>query len=98
MEIARERSLEIQQWLTERLTVQQVEGQLREMDQDWEKHGVSSQWLYYYDQQFRSVMQPQDEIWLYDSGPESWENLCGEIGIALVRAGHVINVIMFRMN
>ena len=98
MMMAHERSLEIRKWLKERLTVKQVEDYLRDMDKDWEKHGVSAQWLDYYNQQFRSVMQPEDELWLYDSGPESWEDLCGETGLALVRAGQVINAIMFRMN
>ena len=30
------------------------------------------------------------EIWEYDSGPNSWQNLSGEMGIALVRNGEVV--------
>lgn len=31
-----------------------------------------------------------DQIWEYTSSPESWEDLCGEAGIALVRDGKVV--------
>lgn len=39
---------------------------------------------------FGRTMKPGDEIWLYSSPPESWENLCGRSGYALVREGEVI--------
>lgn len=98
MMASHERSLEIRNWLKERLTVQQVENYLMEMDKGWEKWGISAQWLIYFNQRFRSDLQPQDEIWLYDSGSESWAQLHRENGLALVRSGQVVNAIMFRMN
>lgn len=39
-----------------------------------------------------------DELWWYDSPPETWEQLCGRAGWALVRAGRVIDVELVMMN
>ena len=39
-----------------------------------------------------------DELWEYDSGPESWEHLCGECGYALVREGTVFEVWLVAVN
>lgn len=98
MMMSHERSLEIQNWLNEKLTVQEAEACLDAMDKDGEKWGISAQWLDYFNRHFRSVLQAQDELWLYDSGPDSWAELRGENGLALVRSGQVINAIIFRMN
>ncbi|WP_157369724.1 hypothetical protein [Zavarzinella formosa] len=43
-------------------------------------------------------MQPGDELWHYDSEPEDWRNLCGEMGFAVVRAGRVVSFDMLLMN
>jgi hypothetical protein len=43
-------------------------------------------------------MLPGDELWHYDSDSEDWENLCGEMGFALVRAGKVVAFDMHLMN
>jgi hypothetical protein len=43
-------------------------------------------------------MRPGDELWEYDTGGETWANLCGEIGYAVVRCGKVFEFIMLMMN
>jgi hypothetical protein len=43
-------------------------------------------------------MQPGDELWHYDSDPEDWQHLCGEMGFAVVRAGLVVAFDMHLMN
>jgi hypothetical protein len=35
-------------------------------------------------------MQPDDELWWYDTGGESWANLRGESGFAVLRGGKVV--------
>ena len=37
----------------------------------------------------RSHSTPGDELWYYDTGGDTWENLCGEDGFAIVRQGQV---------
>jgi uncharacterized protein (TIGR02996 family) len=43
-------------------------------------------------------MRPGDELWEYNTGGDSWENLCGEMGSALVRAGRVVEFKMLANN
>jgi uncharacterized protein (TIGR02996 family) len=43
-------------------------------------------------------MWPGDELWEYDTGGDTWENLCGEMGYAIVRGGKVVDFAMFMMN
>ncbi len=45
-----------------------------------------------------AVMQPGDELWHYDSDPEDWQHLCGEMGFAVVRGGQVVAFDMHLMN
>jgi hypothetical protein len=39
-----------------------------------------------------------DELWEFVSPENTWQNLCGRAGIALVRDGEVIYVLITRMN
>jgi uncharacterized protein (TIGR02996 family) len=43
-------------------------------------------------------LRPGDELWEYDTGGESWEQLCGEMGYAIVRKGKVVEFEMLMMN
>lgn len=43
-------------------------------------------------------LRPGDELWEYDTAGESWENLCGEMGYAIVRNGKVVEFEMLLMN
>lgn len=45
-----------------------------------------------------SKRQPGDELWSYSSDAESWENLAGRAGYALVREGAVIAKVETVMN
>lgn len=46
----------------------------------------------------KAQMKAGDEIWTFSSPPESWENLAGRAGIALVRHGKPIVVLITDMN
>lgn len=51
-----------------------------------------------FDQWFASAKGPNRELWLYSTDDESWENLCGERGFAIVSDGQVIDFYMTAMN
>ncbi len=46
----------------------------------------------------KAAMQPGDELWTFASPPESWQNLAGRAGVAVVRDGNPIKIIVTRMN
>jgi hypothetical protein len=46
----------------------------------------------------KAEMQPGDELWTYSSSPESWRQLAGRSGIALVRNGTPIKILPGLMN
>jgi hypothetical protein len=46
----------------------------------------------------KARMQPGDELWTFASSPESWQHLAGRAGIALVRDGKPIAVLIGAMN
>jgi len=46
----------------------------------------------------KADMQPNDELWTFSSPPRTWEDLAGRAGIALVRDGQAIDVIVTMLN
>ena len=54
---------------------------------------IASDW-----QGLKAQMLPGDEIWYFSSGPESWRQLAGREGYALVRDGDVIDSLITGMN
>jgi hypothetical protein len=46
----------------------------------------------------KTHMQPGDQLWTFMSPPKSWEDLAGRSGIALVRNGVPVEVIIGAMN
>jgi hypothetical protein len=53
----------------------------------------SKQW-----QRIKEQMQPGDELYKFRSPPETWANLAGRAGIALVRDGKVIDTLLTALN
>jgi hypothetical protein len=53
----------------------------------------SGQW-----EAIKAAMQPGDELWTFASPAESWENLAGRAGIAVVRDGNPIFVLTTMLN
>jgi hypothetical protein len=54
---------------------------------------LNSQW-----EALKAEMQPGDELWSFASPPQSWEDLAGRAGVALVRDGNPIKVVLTVMN
>jgi hypothetical protein len=84
--------------LTRQLTVQEIEAEHSVRDErlgpDPVPFGfINDQW-----QALIAQMQPGDELWEWSTSPESWANLAGRAGIALVRNGEVIDSFMTAMN
>lgn len=54
---------------------------------------LNSEW-----EAMKSRIEPGDELWEFDSPAETWTALCGRSGVALVRAGKVVEVLVTEMN
>jgi hypothetical protein len=88
----------IRDWLTKRLTVQDIDAEHSVRDErlgpDPVPFGfVNDQW-----QALLAKAEPGDELWEFSSPPESWQRLMGMAGIALVRNGEVIDSFVTAMN
>jgi hypothetical protein len=46
----------------------------------------------------KALMQPGDELWTFESSSESWGDLAGRAGVALVRNGEIIERLVTMMN
>jgi hypothetical protein len=46
----------------------------------------------------KARMQPNDELWTFSSPPRTWEDLAGRAGVALVRDGQAIEIIVTMLN
>jgi hypothetical protein len=97
--LSSEREREVRGWLRERVTLEQAEARYAEFERDTRALlGTTGGWLDYFRDKIAARMQPGDELWLYDTGPEAWANLSGERGLAHVRGGRVVGLIMELMN
>lgn len=54
---------------------------------------LSDEW-----EEFKSAMIEGDSVWGFCSPPDSWQNLAGRAGYALLRNGSVVKCITVRMN
>jgi hypothetical protein len=57
--------------------------------------GPSPGWLENW-RKFIGQMVEGDELWSFESPPETWHNLAGRAGYALVRSGRVVDSIVSR--
>jgi hypothetical protein len=55
--------------------------------------GRNAQW-----EALKARMQPGDELWTFSSSAQSWADLAGRAGVALVRHGEIIERIVTIMN
>jgi hypothetical protein len=92
-------------WLKERLETTDVrelfERELMSLGlsdpglQEWLASGPSPQWAEKW-REFIGQMAAGDELWFFESPTETWGNLAGRAGYALVRSGHVIDSLVSR--
>ena len=55
--------------------------------------GLNAQW-----ETLKARMQPGDELWTFSSSAQSWADLAGRAGVALVRDGEIIERMVTIMN
>jgi hypothetical protein len=85
---------EIGSWLEERISIDEAIGRVWEHNRlDITPAAVDDfkGWI-------DKAMKPDDELWYYNTGGDTWENLRGEDGFALVRDGRVVDFYMWYMN
>ncbi len=85
-------------WLNQRTTVVEAEAahmvRLEKLGPDPIAFGFQNgQW-----REVLALLQPGDELWNYSSPSETWQNLAGRAGIAVVRDGKVVATLMTLMN
>jgi hypothetical protein len=73
-------------WLTDKTTEGQV---VKKQAKEW----VSGSW-----EKFKNKVEVGDELYEYCSPPETWDQLRGQAGIALVRDGKVIDEVVTVLN
>lgn len=92
-EMYAQRVADIGGWLREQLTAKQAQELLAcgaGKDAETVARAVE-EWV-------RSNLEPGDELWYYDTGCDTWENLCGERGLAIVQGGQVKEFWMYELN
>lgn len=77
-------------WLTTRLTIDEAEAanavQHEHLGPDPVPFGFQNEaW-----ERMKADLRPGDELWEFCSPPDSWKNLCGRKGIAIVRDGTTV--------
>jgi hypothetical protein len=89
-------------WLQERISIEEAERRFTPMLDDRTNHlpelrkpfgFVNGRW-----EKLKARVQTGDEIWTFRSPPETWEDLAGKAGVALVRENKVIDAVVTVMN
>lgn len=91
-----QRHAEIRSWLRERVSVDKALEMMREDERivgRTDEAAVTDLkgWI-------DKSLEPGDELWYYDTGGDSWENLHGENGFGIVRNGQLVDFYMWWMN
>ena len=81
----------IKNWLVKQASI-------REAEEAHRVNGVSFGFMHDEWESLKSKMLSEDELWEFDSGPESWEQLMGWRGYAVVRNGEVVDMVITELN
>jgi hypothetical protein len=88
----------LKEWLTRRVTVEEAESANMVQNERLGPDPVPFGFINHRWKQLVARMAPGDELWEFSSSPESWANLAGRSGVALVRGGEVIDSIITEVN
>jgi hypothetical protein len=88
----------IKEWLTKRTTFDQAEAENSVKDDRLDDKPVpfgfqNARWV-----EFRGKFREGDELWEFSSPPDTWQNLCGRAGVAIVRHGKIVDSFVTVMN
>ena len=95
----RHRGIRIQkEWLSRKVTIEEVE----------QEHSVTDSRLgpepvpfgFSNDSWVRVIGRREegDELWEFNSPPDTWANLCGRAGVCLVQDGWIVDAVITKMN
>jgi hypothetical protein len=85
-------------WLKRKLTIEEAEAENLVADSRLGPTPIPFGFCYYEWESLIAEMQPGDELWEFSSSRESWKHLCGRSGIALVRGGEIVQMMITEMN
>ena len=85
-------------WLQRRVTVQEAERQNMILDDRLGAEAVPFGFMNEKWKAFIAQMVEGDELWEFTSPADTWQNLCGRQGIAIVRNGEVLSSLVTEMN
>ena len=86
------------EWLTTRITFEQIEQENLVKDERLGPGPVLFGFQNHLWMEFQKQIQEGDELWNFSSPAESWRMLCGRAGIALVRNGEIVDSFVTMMN
>ena len=86
------------EWLTKQITIDQAEIDFLIQDDRICPEPVPFGFYNHRWNMLISELQDGDELWLFSSPKETWQNLCGRGGICIVRNGEVIKSMVTVMN
>jgi hypothetical protein len=96
--VRRREAAVLKEWLTRRLTVDDAEAAHSVQDERLGPDPVPFGFINHRWRQLLARMTPGDELWEFSSSPESWANMAGRSGIALVRQGEIVDSIITALN
>jgi hypothetical protein len=85
-------------WLQRRVTVEEAEQQNMILDDRLGRKAVPFGFMNEKWKAFIAQMVEGDQLWEFISPPDTWQNLCGRQGIAIVRNGEVLSTLVTEMN
>lgn len=87
----------LNEWLRQKITVEEAEAMNMVINEQW-PHGRPFGYVYWEWRELLHQRRDGDEIWIYRSSDESWEQMMGQEGIALVRDGEIVEAFITSMN
>jgi hypothetical protein len=85
-------------WLQRRVSVEEAEQQNMILDDRLGPKAVPFGFMNEEWKAFVAQMVEGDELWEFTSPADTWQNLCGQKGIAIVRNGEVLSSLVTEMN
>lgn len=86
------------EWLTKQITIDQAETDYLEQDDRISPKPVPFGFYYHQWNRLKDELKDDDELWLFSSSKETWQNLCGRGGICIVRDREVVKSMVTVMN
>ena len=86
------------EWLTKKITINQAETDYLEQDDRISPKPVPFGFYNHHWNLLKAELRDGDELWLFSSPKETWQNLCGRGGICIVRDGEVVKTMVTVLN